>query len=265
MMVDAGSSLWRPQGKTKLVLDRAMEHVSSVPYQVSLRWVLYRLLDEGVCRTKADYQRLVALTSHARKNFYDRWAPDTLADETREFFLRGDGFQSPEEWYLAMSEMAGVELDKWFTQRHYIVLMFEAKAMIGQFREYGRGLTLIPLGGDPSIPFKWRVAKQLGAMARKYGKRVLVFYFGDCDSKGLLIGNSAIKDIREWVSAHRPHRGAGGGHGAARESRPARRVPMGELVRCPGVQPDQPNNRPGGLGSLGNVGVPGGGGGEKGA
>ena len=41
-------STYRPRGQSKEVLDRAWWHIQSVPYQVTLRWLFYRLLQEGV-------------------------------------------------------------------------------------------------------------------------------------------------------------------------------------------------------------------------
>jgi hypothetical protein len=107
--------------------------------------------------------------------------------------------KTPEEWYKAAGESVTVSLDKWLSQPHYIAIMYEAKAMTGQFREYAPDITLFPLGGDPSIPFKSRVAKHLAAMAGKYKKPVRVFYFGDCDEKGAQIATSALKDIQQWA------------------------------------------------------------------
>ena len=61
-----------------------MEHIRSVEYQVSVRWVFYRLLQESLYSKKSDYDKLVSFTSRARKSWYDGWTPETLADETRQ-------------------------------------------------------------------------------------------------------------------------------------------------------------------------------------
>lgn len=75
---------YKPYGKCKAILDKAMEHIKGVDYKVSGRWVFYRLLQDGLYAMKDDYGRFVTLTSRARKNYYGDWRPDTLADETRE-------------------------------------------------------------------------------------------------------------------------------------------------------------------------------------
>lgn len=55
---------WKPQGKTAPILDRAMEHIKSVEYKVSARWVFYRLLQEGHYSDKNDYKnKFIPMTS----------------------------------------------------------------------------------------------------------------------------------------------------------------------------------------------------------
>ena len=95
---------YNPRGKSKDILDRAMWHIQSVPYQVALRWLFYRLLQEGVFQSKDDYQQLKSLTARARKTFYDGWAPNTLADDSRTAYLRGFGYGSAGQWLRAVSQ-----------------------------------------------------------------------------------------------------------------------------------------------------------------
>jgi len=188
---------WHPQGKTAQILGRAWYHCSSVSYSVSLRWLFYRLLQDGIFRNKADYKRLKdSVMAPARKNFHGPWRPWTLADETRAGFIEGDGYAGEDEWLTSLADGLVVEFDKWSTQAHYIAIAFEAKAMLGQFRQYAPGITLFPCGGDPSIPFKWEIARHLSAKAEKYQVPVKLFYFGDLDPKGLAIPESLLRDIQ---------------------------------------------------------------------
>ena len=73
--------------------------------------------------------------------------------------------------------------------------------MIGQFGHYTREITLRPFGGDPSIPYKWHIAKQLEQASETYGKPIVILYFGDLDDKGQQIPESAAADIRDWSRA----------------------------------------------------------------
>jgi len=203
MMADAGSRLWHPQGKSKLILDRAWVHVSSVAYRVSLRWLFYRLLQDGLYRSKDDYMsKMKSLFSVARKNFYGDWSPSALADETRSPIIQGDGYADEQEWLQKLANGLFVDFDKWATQPVYMEVWFEARAMVEQFRQYAPGITLVPFGGDFTINPKWETARRLSAMAEKYGTPVRVFYFGDYDPKGLQILDSALKDIKAWCDVY---------------------------------------------------------------
>ena len=73
--------------------------------------------------------------------------------------------------------------------------------MQSQFEYYTKYITLRPFGGDPSIPYKWTIAKELEQAYRVYGLPIPVLYFGDLDPQGLTIPESAVKDIREWCAA----------------------------------------------------------------
>ncbi len=46
---------YEPQKQCAPILNAAMAHIQSVPYKVTLRWLFYRLLQEGVYKKKQDY------------------------------------------------------------------------------------------------------------------------------------------------------------------------------------------------------------------
>lgn len=214
---------YQPYGKTKKILDRAMEHIRSVDYQVSIRWVFYRLLQENLYRKKSDYITFVSLSSRARKNWYDGWTPETLADETRQMEIFNDEGERPEpdlagliedevkeaeeeiEWHKEQAEnyehSFQYEIDPNYYQADFCVVMYEARAMHQQFLKYTHGLTLCPFGGQPSIPYKWKIAKYIENQCEKYGKNCVVLYFGDLDDAGLLIFKAGEQDISQWCNA----------------------------------------------------------------
>jgi len=189
---------YTPQKRSLPILERAWEHVQSVAYSVSLRWLFYRLLQDGYYK-KDDYHRMDNLFIRVRKEFWGPWKPNTLTDETREMIRSSGGDKSEEYFFEALIEV-GVQcnLDHWYEQEAFICMMYEAKAMTGQFRQYAPGLTLIPFGGNPSLDYKWTIAKYFMSMSTKYGIPVRVFYFGDCDKAGETILAGAMKDIEEW-------------------------------------------------------------------
>jgi len=192
---------YKPQAKTALALARALELVESVPYRVSARWLFYRLLQEGYYGAKSDYKnKFLPAVSAARHAFYEGWAPDTLTDETRAAVVRGDGFDTPGEWVSALQQRITCTLDKWHAQDYYIELWFEARAMLDQFRHYTEHVTLRPLGGQPSIPYKWDTAKDLERASDRYDKPVVVLYFGDLDSAGGVIADVTRADVAKWCA-----------------------------------------------------------------
>lgn len=43
-----------PESESQNILNIGLDHVNSVPYKVSLRWVFYRLYQNGLYKTKND-------------------------------------------------------------------------------------------------------------------------------------------------------------------------------------------------------------------
>lgn len=192
---------YKPRDETASILDRAWYHVQSVNYRVSTRWVFYRLLQDGVYSDKREYNKLKDILSDARKRFYNEWRPDTLADDTRRLIFRGAGYRDEksliEEMPATVADSIG-EISHLFKQDKYIEIWFEARAMSDQFSYYTSGITLCPFGGDPSISFKWDIAKNIENVYKVLQKPVTILYFGDLDTKGKIIPISAAIDIQTW-------------------------------------------------------------------
>jgi hypothetical protein len=194
---------YAPNAKTAAMLARALQLVGAVPYRVSGRWLFYRLLQEGYYSSKSDYKdKFNKATAQARHAFYNGWRPDTLADDTREAILHGFGWNDVPDWLNGITEHLSCSLDKWSHQSHYVELWFEARAMVQQFEHYTKHVTLRPMGGQPSIEYKWNTAKHLERMARRYCRPIVVLYFGDLDEAGGNIAETVERDVRTWCSAH---------------------------------------------------------------
>ena len=187
--------MYLPREDTAGMLQRALQMVDEVPYKVSARWLFYRLLQEGYYSGKGDYKnKFLKATSNARHAFYDGWHPDTLADETRQAITRGGGFETTSDWINALVNQGFTcSLNKWKDQDYYVELWFEARAMTAQFKEYTSYITLRPMAGQPSIPFKWEIAKDL-----EYYSNIVILYFGDLDPAGETIGDTVERDVRLW-------------------------------------------------------------------
>lgn len=191
---------WKPRARQRELLDLAWGHVQSVPYRVSLRWLFYRLLDDGFYTDKGEYKRhCMAHLRRARREFYQDWRPWTLQDDTRAPVYRGWGYKDARDWleYDVLRQRA--TLDYWRDQAQYVELWFEARAMRSQFEHYTQNIILRPFGGDPSIEFKWNIIPDLEKVAERYpDKPRIMLYFGDADEKGYKIPKHAAKIIRAW-------------------------------------------------------------------
>lgn len=199
---------YKPRDKTAAILEAAWNHVQGVPYKVSMRWLFYRLLQDGFYvkkrpgRKGGDYvNKFKDLFGDVRKDFYENWRPDTLADETRTPIVRTGGYADGAAWARAVKQRVACNLDHFFGQDGYVIIMYEARAMTAQFEHYTRRVNLYPCGGDPSHPYKWDIAKHIEGAADRYGLPVVVLYFGDYDQKGMSIAKAALADIRAWSDA----------------------------------------------------------------
>lgn len=182
---------YTPTKPTEEILNEALKTINSVPYNVSLRWTFYQLV-QRYGFPKKSYRRFLEWSIRARKNFWNGWSPNTLYDGTRSALVRG-----------VPTNVVPAQPDRIKDQKNYIELWFEANAMLDQFWYYTKDfyVTLVPFGGDASIPFKWEIAKRLEDRYETYSKPIIILYFGDCDPKGKMIPESALKDIRNWCSA----------------------------------------------------------------
>ncbi len=190
---------YNPRSTTAGALRRGLELVQSVDYHVSARWVFYRLLQEGWYTRKLDYaNKWLKAASRARHAFWGGWRPDTLADDTRGAIWRGHGPRTAKHWIADLAERTSCSLAKWHTQPNYVELWFEARAMADQFRHYTDSITLRPMGGQPSIPFKWATAKALESADYVYGQPIVILYFGDLDAGGECIEQVVRDDVTKW-------------------------------------------------------------------
>lgn len=191
---------YHPRIAQQNILNSAMAHINSVPYKVTLRWLFYRLYQDGLYHTKKEYKDFIGLQAKARKSFYDGWLPDTLADDTREVIIQGDGWQNDVDWLKAVA-VAEYKETVWLNQESYVEVWFEAAAMAAQFKYYIKDIPLFTFHGDCSIAPKWEAAKRLEQAYEDYHLPITIIYFGDDDKKGKTIPYSAIKDIHNWCSA----------------------------------------------------------------
>lgn len=197
--------MWQPRQKQQHILDRGWYWKQSVPYEVSARWIFYKLYDFDhlfdASKKQAYHNLFLPLFSKARKQFYKNWRPDSLVDDSREELLGGFGYWNEKEWLEIGIGEQECELDKWRFANAYAEIWFEAFAMKGQFEYFAPNISLVPFKGDASIEYKWRIAKRIEKIEKRYeDKPIKILYFGDLDKKGLEIPQSALRDIEDWCS-----------------------------------------------------------------
>ena len=199
------NAAYKPNKRGREILARAWEHVQSVPYRATSRWLFYRVLQDGFYPIKRDgdkaraYSAFLGLTSRARHNGWEGWRPNTLADDTRQSIEHKTGYRDTGKWAGDLVKYAWAPvLDHWYRQETYAEVWYEAVAMSAQFQHYTRGVTLRPFSGMPSIAYKWAIAQQLERHAEKYGLPVTALYFGDFDDAGKMIPETSAADIAAW-------------------------------------------------------------------
>jgi len=188
-----------PRPKNQEILKTALADLNNVPYKVSLRWIFYRLLQKGYYTDKDDYKnKMKDLFSDARKQFYKGWHPNIIEDDTRTPLIYGTGTTNPKDIQLTPNK----KWDKIQYQKQPLIILYEAQAMTPQFQYYTKEIPLYPFKGDPSIHYKWTIAKHIEHYKKKYNKEkpTIILYFGDADKKGGEIINTAIKDITTWCN-----------------------------------------------------------------
>ncbi len=192
---------YTPNAASRKILDRAWEHIESVDYAVSSRWLFYRLLQDGIYQAKSDYNKYLALMSRARRALYGPWNRDTLVDDTRNTYPHPGGHASTSAWADNVKRNGvNCTIDHWTRQDNYVEIWFEAAAMASQFRHYTQDIpiTLRPFQGMPSIDYKNTAAMELAGAVETYAVPVVVLYFGDCDKAGRTIPETSVNDIRNW-------------------------------------------------------------------
>lgn len=189
---------YNPTKATENILEAAYDYIQLVEYKVGLRWVFYRLLQDGYLDSKDDYIRLKGWASLARKRFYRNWRPDTLVDEGRKI-EESKRLEDREDTLGQLHRYAEIVPDLYINQPAVPFLIFEAATMSGQFKHFAGWTDRAAFRGDASIPHKWNIAKRCDELYRQHDKPVHILYFGDLDRKGLQIPESAMRDIWEWV------------------------------------------------------------------
>lgn len=208
---------WYPKYKRDYqlnVLARCETHVTNAPYKVSVRWLLYRLLEDGTLTgdKKKEERNLDTLLIKARySRRFPFWNPDTLADETRTPILCSVISDKPirnsvAHWKANVKENGvNCPLDPYVYQPEYFAVCYEARAMTGQFQYLIPGVDLFPCGGQTSLTYRYEMAQTISDAALHYANlreqdtaKATVLYFGDNDEYGYKIYDTVEHYLGEW-------------------------------------------------------------------
>lgn len=206
---------WKRQGpnaRNIAILERAVELVNSVPYDVTARWLFYGLWQRGYYshqqktekksakeRAYGNFCDLMSELRHSPPEWQERF-PISLADDRRDPIHFTDGYRTPAEWLQHTRDNIQCDVDYMSGQERYVMVAFEAEAMQSQFIHYtaGYGVSLWPFSGHASIAYKQRLAEHIAVVRRRAGVPVIILYFGDLDPTGELIPETAFTHVRKW-------------------------------------------------------------------
>jgi hypothetical protein len=180
----------RKNRRNRGLMNLAYREVELVTYKVSVRYLYYRLISNGTfTKSYANSEKLEDLLSWARRHFYGPWTPFTLEDSVRRCYWKGTG-----------GTYFNLKLDSILEQPKIVIMGFEAKAMHGQFEAITEPyrLSLIPFGGESSVPIRGEAGEMMGRLCMEYKKPVIFLYCGDRDDKGEEIYETAKMDMLEW-------------------------------------------------------------------
>jgi hypothetical protein len=193
--------MYKPQKENQEWLNWLLDKVQALPYKASARWAFYRVVQEYGF-DKSDYHnKFLKITSKVRKEHWNGWDQQTFEDDTRTMSnTYGQAYDDAETWFTSMKDRSP-RLTFEYDQENLVFVAYEAKAMSNQFEHYlGKyRICLVPFGGDASVYYKARIAKDMDDAHEKFGKHIVLLYFGDKDKKGDEIPENALRDLRKWT------------------------------------------------------------------
>jgi hypothetical protein len=181
---------WRPQRKTRVLLEQVDEVFESYQDQLplTLRQVFYILVaNYGYEKTERAYDRLGGHLNMARRA---GWIPfENLRDDSLHGFFGGD-FESEDEFWADIERRAkGFTLDKLTNQDYKIRVHCEAVGMLPQLRRICRpfSIPVYSCSGFDSLSVKYDLREEIVTAKNYEGKSTVILHLGDCDPSGASI------------------------------------------------------------------------------
>lgn len=190
------------------LLELVKQHVASVPYKPTARWVFYRVWQDGFYRIKPGETEGIAKKranntfnkTMSRFRYGGQLPMNVFMDDTRASI--GQFWKDGGEYLEHVLANLDCRYDPWVDGfQDYVIVVFEARAMIQQFKHFCKpyNVQLWPLGGKSSISHQFNLAGKVHHSIKDYERAVKILYFGDCDKDGLIVAESAMRHIRSWI------------------------------------------------------------------
>jgi hypothetical protein len=189
--------LYRPQRKTRQLIDLILELVSKYDIPVTVRQVHYLLV--GIAQinhpnTLSGYQKVSRILTDMRYGGLLDW--DKIVDQSRDVYKQ--------ESYKDIGEAVNMLLaryrrDRWQGSDYYVEVWVEKRTVINQFYPITNGadVYLASGGGFSSATYVYEARERLKAQ-QDMGKEIVVLYFGDLDSSGEFMSEDIEKRFKEW-------------------------------------------------------------------
>lgn len=192
-----GLSPWKPQAKTRLLLDQVLavleEYEDFLP--LTLRQVFYRLVGaHAYPKDEHAYERLGEMLNRARRA---RFVPfDSIRDDGATV-VPADGFSGmPEFWANVAAWAADYRIDLLTGQPHAVELWVEAAGMVPQVARVAGdyGVPVYSSGGFDSVTVRHETGRRIASRERP----TIMLNVGDHDASGLAIVDSFAADVSEF-------------------------------------------------------------------
>jgi hypothetical protein len=191
---------WRPQKRTRVLLDAVLEVLAEYAEQLPLtiRQIFYRLVGRDLIdKTEAGYGRLVELCNRARRaRVIDMSA--IRDDGVSGSLSTGAGWDSPEEWIGSLiDDTEGYTRDRQEGQETRLLIWCEAGGMVPQLERVASpyGVSVASSGGFDSLTVKHRAGRWLGTE-----EPVEVLHIGDWDPSGECMFDALAEDITAFAA-----------------------------------------------------------------
>ncbi len=193
-----GLAPWRPQAKTRRLLDQVeevlVEYAEHLP--LTLRQVLYRCVAEyGYAKDERAYDRLCEALNRARRAGL---IPFHAIRDDGAVVEQPLGFHGLPDFWSYIAEIAtGYRRERLDEQGLVLEIWVEAAGMVPQVARVARpfGITVFSSGGFDSLTVKYDAACRI---ARRPCPTT-VLHVGDHDPSGLSIFDSAAEDVRAML------------------------------------------------------------------